>query len=40
MPTTDKGKKILRKLIKKYGKKKGEQIFYSMENKKKKIRRG
>ena len=33
MPLTEKGKKIKRAMVKKYGKKKGEQVFYASENK-------
>ena len=29
MPLTDKGKKIKRNMIKEYGKKKGEDVFYA-----------
>ena len=32
MPLTEKGKKILRKMIEEYGKKKGKSVFYAMEN--------
>lgn len=32
MPLSEKGKKILAEMIKRYGKKKGEEVFYSMEN--------
>lgn len=32
-PLTKKGEKILEELRKSYGKKKGEGIFYAMENK-------
>lgn len=31
MPLTEKGKKILKAMIKTYGKEKGEQIFYATE---------
>ena len=34
MPLTEKGKKIM-KSMKKYGKKKGEAVFYASKNKKK-----
>jgi len=33
MPLTDKGKKIMRSMKKKYGTKKGEQVFYASKNK-------
>jgi len=33
MPLTEKGKKIKSSMIKQYGKKKGEQVFYASENK-------
>lgn len=33
MPLTKKGKKIKRAMVKEYGKKKGERIFYATENK-------
>lgn len=33
MPLTKKGKKIKKAMEKEYGKKKGEQIFYAVENK-------
>lgn len=33
MPLTDKGKKILRAMQRKYGKKKGKSVFYASENK-------
>lgn len=33
MPLSAKGKKIKAKLIAEYGKKKGEEVFYAMENK-------
>lgn len=33
MPLSAKGKKIRAKLISEYGKKKGEEVFYAMENK-------
>jgi len=35
MPLTAKGKKIKAAMIKKYGKKKGEEVFYASINKKK-----
>lgn len=35
MPLTTKGKKMKRAMEKTYGKEKGEQVFYSTENKKK-----
>ena len=33
MPLTPKGKKIKKKMIEHYGKKKGKQVFYASENK-------
>lgn len=33
MPLTVKGKKIKRAMVKQYGQKKGEQVFYASENK-------
>lgn len=33
MPLTDKGKKIMRSMKKKYGAKKGKQVFYASQNK-------
>ena len=33
MPLTDKGKKIMKSMKSKYGKKKGEQVFYASKNK-------
>ena len=33
MPLTEKGKKIKSAMIKEYGKKKGERVFYASENK-------
>jgi len=33
MPLTAKGKKIKAAMLKKYGKKKGEDIFYASQNK-------
>lgn len=33
MPLTEKGKKILRAMKKRYGAKKGKQVFYASENK-------
>ena len=33
MPLTKKGKKIKKAMVKQYGKKKGEQVFYASENK-------
>lgn len=33
MPLTPKGLKILQNMIKQYGKKKGEDVFYASENK-------
>jgi len=35
MPLTKKGRKIKKAVTKTYGKKKGEKVFYAMENKKK-----
>ena len=35
MPLTDKGKKLKKKFKEQYGKKKGESVFYAMENSKK-----
>lgn len=35
MPLTKKGRKIKKAVQKTYGKKKGESVFYAMENKKK-----
>ena len=32
-PLTKKGTKIKRKMVKTYGKKKGEKVFYASENK-------
>ena len=32
MPLTTKGKKIKKAMSKSYGKKKGESVFYAMEN--------
>ena len=32
MPLTDKGKKIMRSMKKKYGKKKAEKVFYASAN--------
>ena len=37
MPLTKAEKKAKREMIKTYGKKKGEQVFYAYENKHKKI---
>lgn len=39
MPLTRKGRKLKRKLEAEYGEKKGEQVFYAMENKRKGLRR-
>ena len=36
MPLSRRGRKLKRKLESEYGKKKGEQVFYAMENKEKK----
>ena len=33
MPLTEKGRKIKKAMVKQYGKKKGEQVFYASENK-------
>ena len=33
MPLTEKGKKIKKAMVKNYGKKKGERVFYASENK-------
>jgi len=33
MPLTEKGRKTKAAMIKEYGKKKGEQVFYAYENK-------
>ena len=33
MPMTKKGKKIMKAMKKKYGKKKGETVFYASKNK-------
>jgi hypothetical protein len=33
MPLTKKGDKILNAMIKEYGRKKGEKVFYASENK-------
>ena len=33
MPLTKKGKKIKKTMTKRYGKKKGEQVFYASKNK-------
>jgi hypothetical protein len=35
MPLTSKGKKVKKAFEKEYGKKKGEQVFYATENKRK-----
>ena len=32
MPLNTKGKKIKKSMVKQYGKKKGEAVFYAMEN--------
>ena len=32
MPLTAKGKKVKRAMVKTYGKKKGEKVFYASEN--------
>jgi hypothetical protein len=39
MPLTKKGKKIKSAMVKTYGKKKGEQVFYAYENKHKKLKK-
>ena len=39
MPLTKKGKKIKSAMLKIYGKKKGEQVFYAYENKHKKLKK-
>ncbi len=39
MPLTKKGKKIKSAMVKSYGKKKGEQVFYAYENKHKKLKK-
>lgn len=39
MPLTEDGKKIRREMRKEYGKKKGDQVFYSKENKSAKFRK-
>lgn len=36
MPLTKSGKKILKNMIRKYGKEKGERVFYAMINEKRK----
>lgn len=33
MPLTKKGKKIEKNMLKEYGKKKGEEVFYASKNK-------
>lgn len=33
MPLNEKGRKIMRAMKRKYGKKKGESVFYASENK-------
>ena len=33
MPLTKKGKKIKEEMVKKYGKEKGERVFYASQNK-------
>jgi len=33
MPLTEKGSKIMRAMKKKYGKKRGEEVFYAAKNK-------
>jgi len=35
MPLNEKGKELLKKLIRQYGLKKGKSIFYAMENSRK-----
>lgn len=39
MPLTHKGKKAKKAMEKHYGKKKGEQVFYASENKRKGLRK-
>jgi hypothetical protein len=39
MPLTKKGKKIKKAVLETYGKKKGEKVFYAMENKKKHLKK-
>lgn len=39
MPLTESGKKIRREMRKEYGKKKGDQVFYSKENKSAKFKK-
>lgn len=34
MPLTEKGKKIKKEMMKEYGNKKGESVFYASQNKK------
>ena len=36
MPLTKSGHKVLRNMVKQYGKKKGKEVFYASINKKKK----
>lgn len=33
MPLTEKGRKIKRQMVKRYGKEKGEEVFYKSERK-------
>ncbi len=40
MPLTKAGKKAKRAMRKQYGKKKGDQVFYALENKRKGLRKG
>lgn len=35
MPLTEKGKKILDEMIKRYGERKGKEVFYKMERSRK-----
>jgi len=35
MPLNEKGKELLKKLIRQYGLKKGKSVFYAMENSRK-----
>lgn len=37
MPLTKTGKKVMSKMAKQYGKKKGKQVFYATANKKKEL---
>ena len=40
MPLNEKGKELLKKLIRQYGLKKGKSVFYAMENSRKLKRAG